>query len=424
MSYPIHNASSNVALSVRELTQFIKAHLEEEFPWVRLRGEISNLRLHTSGHLYFTLKDAEAQINAVMWRSYAANLTFEMEDGLEVVVEGPVKVYEPQGRYQIVCNTAQPVGEGYLQKEFLRLYERLKAQGLFDEARKKSLPRYPESIGIITSPTGAVIEDMKTILRRRYRAARLVLYPAQVQGEEAVAQLIAGIQYFHHVTPRPDVLILARGGGSIEDLWAFNSEALAHAIARSEIPIISAVGHETDYTIADYVADYRASTPSMAAEIVARPADEILAEIEHKLNAARDALTNSIQQHYHYLHSLLNSYAFNKPLRDLETLRQRLDDAEAKLHHHFAARLHHARTVLSALMQQLNALSPMQTLQRGYVLVQKNGQHIHSAHTLHAGELLTLHFHDGIVQVYVAPSGTTASNGQPAPAQSIADQSY
>ncbi len=255
--------------SVSELTSLIKTILETGVGYVRLRGEVSNFKRHSSGHFYFTLKDTEAQISAVMWRSYADRLSFDIEDGLELVVEGELQVYAPHGKYQIVCYTARPVGEGYLQQEFLRLYEKLRAQGLFDETLKRPLPRYPERIGIITSSTGAVIEDIKKILARRYPAAQLILYPARVQGEGAVEELIAGVQCFNRLQPRPDVLILARGGGSIEDLWPFNSEALAYAIRDSQIPVVSAVGHETDFTIADHAADVRASTPSMAAEIVA-----------------------------------------------------------------------------------------------------------------------------------------------------------
>ncbi|MCS7014266.1 MAG: exodeoxyribonuclease VII large subunit [Chloroherpetonaceae bacterium] len=390
-------------LSVTELTLLIKENLETKFPSVHLRGEISNFKQHASGHLYFTLKDASSQISAVMWRSLAMQLNFEMKDGLEVIVQGSVQVYEPHGRYQVVCTTVKPVGEGYLQQEFRRLFERLKAEGLFNEERKKPLPRFPECIGIITSPTGAVIEDMKTILGRRYRAARLLLYPARVQGEEAVGELIAGIRYFNRSLLRPDVLILARGGGSLEDLWAFNSEELAYAIAQSEIPIISAVGHETDYTIADFVADRRASTPSMAAEIVAPAAEEILQHLEQSLSAAKTMLRNAILQRRQSITAILDGYAFNRPLRDLDTLRQRLDFAEDRLHRCVTEQLAAYRSALSSAVKQLHAMSPSHILARGYAIVLKDGTPVRSAAELQAGDRLTIQFSDGEKSVYVLP---------------------
>jgi exodeoxyribonuclease VII, large subunit len=387
--------------SVSELTAAIKIMLETGIGYVRLRGEVSNFKRHSSGHFYFTLKDAAAQISAVMWRSYADRLSFDIEDGLELVVEGELQVYAPQGKYQISCITAKPVGEGYLQQEFLRLFEKLNAQGLFDEALKRPLPRYPERIGIITSSTGAVIEDIKKILARRYPAAQLILYPARVQGEGAAEELIAGVECFNCVQPRPDVLILARGGGSIEDLWPFNSEALAYEIRRSEIPIISAVGHETDFTIADYAADVRASTPSMAAEIVAPPAKQILEDIEALMQSLNSALQTNIRQHIARIDSIVNSYAFNRPKRELATLLQRLDYAEERLTRSITERVRTYQALLDHATQRLSALGHGNILKRGYIVAFKQGHAIGSAQAAQPGDELLLHFHDGVRHVRV-----------------------
>ncbi len=387
--------------SVSELTATIKIMLETGIGYVRLRGEVSNFKRHSSGHFYFTLKDAEAQISAVMWRSHADRLSFDIEDGLELVVEGELQVYAPQGKYQISCITAKPVGEGYLQQEFLRLFEKLQAQGLFDEALKRPLPRYPERIGIITSSTGAVIEDIRKILARRYPAAQLILYPARVQGEGAVEELIAGVQCFNRLQPRPDVLILARGGGSIEDLWPFNSEALAYAIRRSEIPVVSAVGHETDFTIADYAADVRASTPSMAAEIVAPLAQQVLEDIEATMHSLRTVLQTNIQQHFAHIHSIVNSYAFNRPKRELATLLQRLDYAEERLERSIAERMRTYQALLEHATQRLSALGHENILKRGYILAFKHGHVVSSAQAVQPGDELILRFHDGVQRVQV-----------------------
>lgn len=389
--------------SVSELSALIKEMIEEGIGFVRLRGEVSNFKRHSSGHFYFTLKDASAQISAVIWQFYAQKLRFEMRDGLELLVEGELQVYAPQGRYQVVCVAAKPVGEGYLRQEFLRLFDQLKKEGLFDDARKKPLPRLPERIGIITSPTGAVIEDMKRILERRYPAAALTLYPARVQGDDAVRELIAGVRHFNRAQPRPDVLILARGGGSIEDLWCFNSEELAREISRSEIPIVSAVGHETDFTIADYVADVRASTPSMAAEIVAPSAQDILDSIEGLMCALHATLCTTLSQRAMDLDAIVNSYAFNRPKRDVATLLQRLDYAEERLERGITEYMRASFAALNSATKRLSALGHEQILNRGYVVAYKQGRAIRSAAETQAGDELTLQFHDGTKQVRVMP---------------------
>ena len=260
-------------LTVAELTTAIREILETAYPEVWVEGELSNCRLWNTGHLYFTLKDESAQLKAVMFRSAARYLKFRPENGLHVIARGRVSVYDPKGEYQIVCEHLQPHGLGALQLAFEQLKQRLHAEGLFDPARKRQLPALPRKIGVVTSLDGAALRDIIKVLRRRYPNAHLVIRPARVQGEGAAEDLARGIAQIATV-PGIDVAIVGRGGGSTEDLWAFNEEVVARAIARSPIPVISAVGHEIDYTISDFVADVRAATPSAAAELVVARKDE------------------------------------------------------------------------------------------------------------------------------------------------------
>jgi exodeoxyribonuclease VII large subunit len=287
--------------SVSELSQQIKNLLERQFPDVWVTGEVSNFRAASSGHFYFTLKDAHAQLRAVCFRNQARYLKFKPQDGISVITRGHLSVYEARGEYQLYVEYLEPAGLGALQLAFEQLKQKLAAEGLFDRARKKALPLLPRTVGIVTSPTGAVMRDILRILRRRFHNLNVLVFPAKVQGEGAAEEIIEGIQYFNRRS-LVDVMIVARGGGSLEDLWAFNEEGLARAISASRIPIISAVGHETDFTIADFVADLRAPTPSAAAELVVRRKQDFLSDLEHharrmsqifrlKLSEARQRLT-------------------------------------------------------------------------------------------------------------------------------------
>lgn len=390
--------------TVSELTLQIKDALESRFPDVRLRGEISNFKRHSSGHLYFTLKDETAQIPVVIWRTTAARLGFSIEDGLEVIAEGRLDVYPPSGRYQLICTDISTLGEGFLQQEFARLLQRLAAEGLFDEPHKKVIPRLPEKIGIVTSETGAVIQDIRTVLARRYPAARLMLFPVRVQGDGAAEEIVRAIEYFNHPAKsqhKPDVLIVGRGGGSLEDLWPFNDEAVARAIYNSQIPVISAVGHETDMTIADLVADLRAGTPSMAAELAAPSKDEVLQNISGVVDQIGDVIEVSIDAYRRQISSILESYAFNRPRRDvdrklqsLETTRREMDSG---LRHKWVVQNAHFK----ALRDRLKLLGHENILARGYALVVKNGKPVRSASELKAGDEATLAFKDGTKQVEV-----------------------
>jgi exodeoxyribonuclease VII large subunit len=328
--------------SVSELTAKIRDLLEASLRELLVEGEISNCRAAQSGHLYFTLKDARAQIRCVCFRDQARVLKFRPEDGLHVTVRGALGIYEQRGEYQIYVSTIEPVGFGALQLAFEQMKQRLAAEGLFDEARKKPLPLLPRRIGIVTSPTGAALRDVLRILRRRFPNVYILIHPVRVQGDGAAGEIAAAIAHFNRARSA-DVVLVVRGGGSLEDLWAFNEEAVARAIAASRIPIVSGVGHETDFTIADFVADVRASTPSNAAEIVVRTRDEFdrhIAQLEgklgHQIRYLLLARRNRVQE-----------LAAHRGFRRLESLvrqrRQRADELAARLAELLARRLEASR---------------------------------------------------------------------------------
>ncbi len=316
--------------SVAELTSRISNVLSTQFSNLWVEGEVSNYHAATSGHLYFTLKDAKAQVKCVCFRGQAMRLKFRPEDGLKLIVRGSISVYEPRGEYQIYVEHIEPVGVGALQVAFEQLKKRLDAEGLFDEARKKPLPLLPGRIGVVTSPTGAAVRDIIRILRRRFHNAHLIVYPVRVQGDGAAQDIVAALKYLNR-KQLVDVILLARGGGSIEDLWAFNEETVARAIVASTIPIVSGVGHETDFTIADFVADVRASTPSAAAEIVVRSREEFdrhLAELEQKISRQTRYL---LLQWRHRLKDLTTHRGFRRLEDLLRRHRQQTDELTAGL---------------------------------------------------------------------------------------------
>ena len=312
--------------TVTEVTRDIKDLLEDTFASVWVEGEISNWRVVQSGHAYFTLKDAESQLRAVMFRSALRQLPFEPEAGMQVVAHGRLTVYEPRGDYQLLAEMLEPKGVGALQVAFEQLKERLFQEGLFDETRKRPLPLVPQRIGIVTSATGAAIRDIIHVVHRRRANVHLYLYPAHVQGKEAVPDIVRGIAALNAWRPKLDVMIVGRGGGSLEDLWAFNDEKVARAIAASEIPVISAVGHEIDYTIADFVADLRAPTPSAAAEVVVKSEDELRQQL-HALLARMQTVAQHTVRHAHTaLDRLMTNRIFREPHRLVEARQQYIDD--------------------------------------------------------------------------------------------------
>jgi exodeoxyribonuclease VII large subunit len=398
---------------VGDLVSEVRLHIEREYSDLWVEGEISNLRAAPSGHMYFTLKDGEAQLPAVLFRRQASLLRFKPEDGLHVLLRGKISVYEQRGQMQLVAEFLEPVGAGSLQIAFEQLKARLEARGLFDAARKKPLPAFPRCVGIVTSPTGAVIRDFLTVVRRRHAGLHVLLYPALVQGETAAAEVAAGLLYFNR-TREVDVIVLARGGGSLEDLAPFNTELLAEAIAASELPVVSAIGHETDYTIADFVADLRAPTPSAAAELVTAALHNVaerVQDLDHRL--VRSCRYRMMQA----ANAVARVRVEGVLMRGMDQLRrrqQRIDDlsgrleAQWRLHHRtasdhlrflvdrlaahdVAARAGIARERLTGLdsrmaratheylrargerraglERQLSALSPLAVLNRGYALV-------------------------------------------------------
>ncbi|MBL7685089.1 MAG: exodeoxyribonuclease VII large subunit [Deltaproteobacteria bacterium] len=349
--------------TVSELNSGIKSVLEERYGFIWLSAEVSNFKAHSSGHYYFSLKDQNSQIQAVMFRGANRFLKFQMEEGLEVIVNGRVTVYEPRGNYQIVVEYLEPKGLGALQLAFEQLKKKLELEGLFDPARKQSIPLLPKKIGIVTSPTGAAIRDLIQILRRRFPNIEVLLYPVNVQGASAATEIAQAIEEMN-LENDIDVMIVGRGGGSLEDLWAFNTEIVARAIAKSYIPIISAVGHEIDVTISDFVADLRAPTPSAAAEM----AVPVKKELELEIEAYRNRLYQSFlwnlkdrQRQVDYLKSHLKH-----PQKRLEELAQRVDDLGDRLSQSLQYRFERRRLELKSFEQTLKALSPLAVLERGY----------------------------------------------------------
>ena len=432
--------------SVASLVAAVRTQLEREYTDVFVEGEVSNFRAAESGHLYFTLKENGAQIRVVMFRTQARLLRFRPENGLQVIARGRVTVYEARGELQLSAEYLDPKGAGALQVAFEQLKAKLAAEGLFDAARKKPLPALPRSIGVVTSPRGAAVQDILNVLRRRHQAVNVLIYPAQVQGEAAPGEVSAGLRYFNR-TQSADVILLARGGGSLEDLAAFNDEALARSVAASEIPVISAIGHETDFTICDFVADLRAPTPSAAAELVIRSQHELeekLGNLRQRLSRAarfqllraRQALTELTQHRafarmhevLHRRQQRLDEAAFRMAQAEravLKGLRQRLALATERLRYHDPRRqlaasrqvlqgqthtliaaiqrvLFARRARLERLTAQLQALSPLNILQRGYALVfDESGNLVNDAAHFQPGDALSARLARGTVSAIV-----------------------
>jgi exodeoxyribonuclease VII large subunit len=324
------STGQRAVLTVSELTGRLQKVLEERFPMVWVEGEISNFKVYGSGHAYFTLKDSGAQIRAVLFRNRMRRIRFEPGDGLHVLAMGSVELYPQRGEYQLVVELLEPRGLGALQLAFEQLKARLAAEGLFDEGRKRALPRFPRKIGIVTSPSGAAIRDMLRVIGRRFGELHIVLAPCRVQGEGAAAEIATAIGDLDRLG-EVDVIIVGRGGGSLEDLWAFNEEAVARAIAGSKVPVISAVGHEVDVTIADFVADLRAPTPSAAAEIVVREKQAIVEAVADLRHRVHRALGRRLEQERHRLQSLARRRVLTDPARPLHDLHRRVDHARGRL---------------------------------------------------------------------------------------------
>ena len=382
--------------SVSELNRYVKQSLEMDYRLqdLRISGEISGFKAYPSGHWYFTLKDASAQVNCVMWRSRAERMRFRPRDGDAVIAAGAVTLYEVRGQYQLDVALLQPAGEGVLFQEFLRLKAQLEEEGLFDPLRKRPLPAFPKRIAVVTSPAGAALRDILNILRRRCPMVEVILAPTPVQGLDAPAQIVAALRAAG--AQKPDVVILARGGGSLEDLWCFNDEAVARAIAACPVPIVSGVGHETDFTIADFAADLRAPTPSAAAELVAPDGQVLLAQVDDLALRLAGALQAALRDRRWALAQQQARLRGLSPQAQLRAAQQHLDDLLARAVSALSYRAALDRQRLRGLTQALNSISPLAVLQRGYALVTlPDGALLRQASQVHPGDRLRLRLGEG-----------------------------
>ncbi len=398
---------SSVFWTVSRLTAYIRRALEGDpmLQDVWIRGELSNLSQPSSGHVYFTLKDANASLRGVMWKSQASRLSFALRDGMEVEVHGSIGVYEAGGQYQLYADVIRLVGEGALYAEFLRLKALLEAEGVFDPKRKRPIPRLPRRIGIVTSATGAALRDILNTLRRRLPMVEAILAPSLVQGEEAPATLVQAIEAVNRYAP--DVILIARGGGSLEDLWAFNDERVVWAVAASQAPVISGIGHETDFTLTDFAADLRAPTPTGAAEL-ATPLT--IADLASRLGLLQRRMQSTFQRNLQrrqlVLANLQERLNLASPLRRLRSEQQRLEGWSRRLVAAQAHRLELDAERLSGLRKRLLALSPFEVLARGYAIVtrQVDGRLIRSVEQAVAGEGIRIRVADGQFEARIASS--------------------
>ncbi len=389
---------NTLVLSVSQLNRYIKMNFDadENLANIFISGEISNFTNHyRTGHLYFTLKDDSAAVRAVMFNSSAKRLKFMPDDGMKVIARGRVSVYEASGQYQLYVDDMQPDGVGALNLAYEQLKEKLQKEGLFSELHKKPLPPYPEKVGVITSPTGAAVRDIINVLGRRFPYAEIVFCPVLVQGEGAHLQLTDAVNLFNSERAA-DVIIIGRGGGSIEDLWEFNDEGLARAIYNSEIPVISAVGHETDFTICDFVADMRAPTPSAAAELAVPDANELQYALSALKNRMFLNVSSGIADRRSRLEYLTSKGALKSPDEMLSNRSQRLDTAFSKMLSSYENRIGGKKVEFISAATALSKLDPMSVLMRGFAFVSdKNGENVYSSQALAKGDKINVRFHDG-----------------------------
>jgi len=394
------DAQTPEILSVTALTAGVRTLLEQHFSRLFVEGEVSNYKRHSSGHRYFTLKDESAQVKCVMFRSDARMLRFEPSDGMLVHARGQLTVYDARGEYQLVVRGMRPAGEGALRRAFEEVKRKLAAEGLFDVARKKPIPPIPSAIGIVTSADGAALRDMLTVLERRYAGVRVILGATAVQGPDAAQEIAARIRAFNrhaaaNSPQRVDVLLVGRGGGSEEDLWSFNEEVVARAIASSTIPVISAVGHETDVSIADLVADLRAPTPSAAAEAAVPDGQAIAYRVSQQTVRLRMLVSSRIADRTAHVRRLLDSRGFAQPAARVRLMSQRLDELVTRSALSIGHRVDRLKTTTDALQSRLISLDPKGPLERGFVIIQRGGKPVGRGMDLRVGDSVDLVFRDG-----------------------------
>ena len=390
------------AVTVTQLNKYLKDRFDEDenLNAVLVKGEISNFKNHYTGHLYFTLKDENSLIKCIMFKSYAEKLQFKPKDGIKVMVFGSVSVFERDGVYQIYCKSMLEDGMGDLHEKFEQLKAKLEAEGLFSQSHKKTIPMYPKIIGVLTSQTGAVIRDIINVSSRRNPNVYIRLLPVPVQGPGAAEQIASKIKLMNE-KKLADVLIVGRGGGSLEDLWPFNEEIVARAIYESEIPIISAVGHETDFTIADFVADLRAPTPYAAAELAVPDIYELKQKIQNYQNRYKEALKKKIEVMKLKFEKIMKSRVFTDPTRKIIDNSIILDDYIKRLEKAITETQKHKKNKYNELIAKLDALSPLKTLIRGYSIVEKEGKIIKSAKQVNKLDEISIKFIDGKIQAKV-----------------------
>lgn len=387
-----------MTITVSSLNKYIKTVLENDITLsgVSVKGELSNFKRHSSGHCYMTLKDETSAIMAVMFRGAADKLRFNPENGMKVIVTGRISVYERDGRYQIYIDSMQPDGIGDLHIAFEQLKAKLNEMGLFDQSRKKPIPRFPKVVGVVTSPTGAAVRDIVNVISRRYPLAEVLICPVLVQGEGAAKQISNAISYLNN-NRAADVIIVGRGGGSLEDLWAFNEEPVAMAIAASGIPVISAVGHETDFSISDFVADLRAPTPSAAAEL----AVPSVLELKSALNKSQGIMLSALQKNINYKRSVLSRFSVKSPMDFVNQSRMRVDNCEKHLTSAVSLKLEEKKRQLQVNFAKLDSLSPLSVLARGYAVVSGQNGVVKSVAGIVCGDKVDVKLSDGSIKCAV-----------------------
>ncbi|MCD5411161.1 MAG: exodeoxyribonuclease VII large subunit [Clostridiales bacterium] len=383
-------------LSVADVNRYIKRIISSDaiLHSLRVQGEISNYKLHSSGHMYFSIKDNASKLSCIMFKNNASKIKFDVSNGMKVTLKGYVSVYERDGQYQLYVSNIEPVGLGSLHLAYQQLKEKLEKEGLFDKDKKKKLPYIPTSVGIVTSQTGAAIRDVISVIKRRFPKANIVVFPALVQGIDAGISIVDAIE-LANTYQKIDVLIITRGGGSIEELWPFNEEIVARAIFNSQIPVVSAVGHESDYTIADFVADLRAPTPSVAAELVVPDIEKINEQLVSFYKRAVLAMKARLREKSVLLEHVKNSYFFKYPYANVNDKRQTIDLLEDKLIKSFKRKLSTDKNNLINKGDRLNSLSPLSVLARGYSYLEKDYAIIKTVSNINKGDLITATVSDG-----------------------------
>lgn len=384
--------------TVSELTQSIKFVLESAFENISVEGEISNFKSHISGHWYFNLKDENAVINCTMWRGLNNYVFFTPQDGMKVVVTGRITVYPPRGNYQIDVRSMKPAGEGELQAAFERLKQKLKAEGLFDEERKRTIPYFPNKIGIVTAIDGAAIRDMISVAERRYPLVELIIAPTKVQGSGAAEDIVDSLNKLNKIKDI-DVIIVARGGGSIEDLWAFNEEIVARAIYKSRIPVITGIGHEIDFTIADFVSDLRAPTPSVAMELATPDQEELKNAITYALQKMEESIEQSIDEYRQRIDDVLDSYMFRYPLEKVRNFYQKIDNLFYKISQQIDKKLLLAERETQKYFSIIKSYDIEKTLKKGFALIRQDDKFVTRKQYYNSEKPVSIKFYDGEIKL-------------------------